>query len=237
VGFISRKEVIPMKGTYRDQSVSPWIENLAFDWESLASLGQRIQVKKDENVFIQEIETEYVYVIEEGRVRLFMTSRTGEEKHIAIIGKNGMIGECGVYDKNTYICSAAASSGAVLIRISLPVFLKALDDDASLMKQVLSMSQIKFQILLMHTLQLSFSSAFQRIADSLIHLAVKYGEAEGNHTVITVPFTHQEMANLVGTSRVTVANVMKQMQNEGVLRKEMGKYVILKMEKLQALLN
>jgi CRP/FNR family transcriptional regulator len=89
----------------------------------------------------------------------------------------------------------------------------------------------------MHTLQLSFSSAVQRIADSLIHLAVKYGEAEGNHIVITVSFTHQEMANLVGTSRVTVATVMKQMQNEGVLRKEMGKYVILKMEKLQSFLD
>jgi CRP/FNR family transcriptional regulator len=226
-----------MKGTNRDQTVSPWIENLAFAWESVTSLGQRIHVKKDENVFIQDIEADYIYLIEEGRVRLFMISHTGEEKHIAIIGKNGIIGECGIFEKNTYICSAAASSDSVLIRISLPVFLKALEDDASLMKQVITMSQIKFQIVLMHTLQLSFSSAVQRIADSLIHLAVKYGEAEGNHIVITVSFTHQEMANLVGTSRVTVATVMKQMQNEGVLRKEMGKYVILKMEKLQSFLD
>ncbi|QSO51186.1 Crp/Fnr family transcriptional regulator [Alicyclobacillus curvatus] len=37
---------------------------------------------------------------------------------------------------------------------------------------------------------------------------------------ISIPFTHQEMANLAGTTRVTVAQVFRRLEALGVLRKE-----------------
>ncbi|KIL37293.1 hypothetical protein SD71_00925 [Cohnella kolymensis] len=214
------------------KSVSPWVENLSFDWEPFSTIGSQISVAKDQPIFLQEHSNDYVYIIVEGRIRLFLSSPLGEEKHIAIIGKNGLIGESRLPSDNTYSCSATASSASKLIKVPSRQFHNLLSKNAEMTEQVLSIGAIKFRIMAMHILQLSFTSAMQRISLSLMQLALTYGEQQGDRFFVQLQFTHQEMANLVGTSRVTVANTINLLQNAGVISKANGIYIIEDMVKL-----
>lgn len=212
--------------SFFDDKTSPWMENLPYDWTAVASLGQTIHAHKHDTIFHQDQPARHIYVVLSGRIRLFLTSPAGDEKAIAIIGKNGLLGECGLFDHPTYNNGAIAASKATLLKIPVERFKEAFFATLSLAHQVLRFLDGKNRILASHTLQLSFYSATQRICFTLLQLGRTYGKTVDGRRIITVRFTHQELANVVGTSRVTVANTMKVLERNRILSKEGGMYVI-----------
>jgi CRP/FNR family cyclic AMP-dependent transcriptional regulator len=212
--------------TWVDDKASPWMENLPFSWHSLEPLGKKMMLQKHETIFHQEQVAANIYVILHGRIRLFLTSPAGEEKAIAIIGQNGLLGECGLFDLPYYNSSAITASKAMLLKLPIDTFRKKMEEDADITRQVLYFLNSKNRILSSHTMQLSFYSATQRICYTLLQLGRTYGKTDGQKRTITIRFTHQELANVVGTSRVTVAHTMKWLERRKILSKQNGLYVI-----------
>ncbi len=213
--------------------LSPWIEDLPFTWETFQQLGQKMLLKKHEYLFHQDQPTDHVYIVVEGRIRLFITSPSGDEKAIVIIGKNGLIGECGIFNIPSYNSSAITASNASVIKVPKHSFETAMKDDYHITKQILIIMDMKNRILASHTMMLSSYSAVQRICYTLLQLVHTYGKKTKMGDVIDLRFTHQELANLVGTSRVTVANTMKMLEKEQILAKVDSKYVITDVKQLE----
>lgn len=211
-----------------DTKSSPWMENLPYDWQDVAPLGQPILLKKHEIIFHQSEPAGHVYVVMNGRIRMFFTSPSGDEKTIAIVGKNGLLGEGCLFDHPTYNHASITASKATLIKIPKERFREAWTQNTMLAHQALRFIDLKNHVLISHSMQLSFYSATQRICYTLLQLGSTYGKIADGKRIITVKFTHQELANVVGTSRVTVANTMKELERQQFLSKENGMYVIEK---------
>lgn len=222
-----------MKKIKNESLISPWIENLPFSWEPLLQIGQKITFKKHEYIFHQDDSAEYVYIVAEGRVRLFLTSPSGDENTIAIMGEKGILGECGAFHFSSYNSSAIAASKVTVIKISKLAFETAVQDNHRLARQIMMIMNIKNRILASHTMMLSNYSAVQRICYILLQLVHTYGVKTKDGNLIKIGFTHQELANLVGTSRVTVAYTMKRLENERILQKNDNKYLIMDIDRLE----
>ncbi|MED1953503.1 Crp/Fnr family transcriptional regulator [Brevibacillus centrosporus] len=212
--------------SFFDDKTSPWMEDLPYDWHEVYPLGQTIPYQKHEAIFHQDQAAKHVYIVLQGRIRLFLTTPSGEEKAIAIIGKSGLLGECGLFDHPTYNNGAITASKATLLKIPVERFKEAFSTNLTLAHQVLRFLDGKNRILASHTMQLSFYSAAQRICFTLLQLGSTYGKGIEGKRIITVRFTHQELANVVGTSRVTVAGTMKELERRHILSKNGGLYVI-----------
>ncbi len=64
---------------------------------------------------------------------------------------------------------------------------------------------------------LVFGNAYQKIA-SVIFLSVeRFGEKEGESMSIPVPFTHKDIASLVGVTRETASIELKKLENKGII--------------------
>ncbi|MGE6230249.1 Crp/Fnr family transcriptional regulator [Paenibacillus chitinolyticus] len=210
-----------------NSSVTSWLEGLAFQWHPLPQLGQKLVLQKHAFIFFENQPNDFVYLVLNGRIRLYVTSPNGVEKTIAIIGKNGMIGENGIFDNAaSYNHSAIAASKATLIKIDRKKLEDTLKGNFELTRQVLLWVNLKMRIMSSQLLQLSSYSATQRICHTLLQLVDTYGLKNGEKEFIGIGFTHQELANLVSTSRVTAANTLKNLELTGVISKQNGKYVI-----------
>ena len=64
------------------------------------------------------------------------------------------------------------------------------------------------------------------LAHHLAQLAQTYGRAHAQGTAIGIAFTHQEMANITGISRVMASIVLKQLQQDGLVLRVQGLWVI-----------
>jgi CRP/FNR family transcriptional regulator, cyclic AMP receptor protein len=209
------------------QSLSPWLENLPFDWQDIVQFGHKIECKKHHVIFRQEEKADAIYIVKQGRVRLFLTSEDGREKALTIIGQNGLLGECGFSSSETYLTGAITVAPSVLLKYPIRTFEGFLLDDKKKMRQWMELTNIKMNILTKSSLQLAFGPSHRRIIDSLLHLALTFGQQESEKSlIISITFTHQELADLVGTTRVTVVNTLNKLIEEGFLLKKEKYYKI-----------
>jgi len=217
---------------------TPWLENLPNQWDLLKEIGTPIECKKDTMIFEQDDEAAHLYLIASGRVCLYATTPSGEEKALAFIGKNGLIGEYGSFGNLPHATSAITVSKTVLYRVSISRFRELLKQNFHLVEQLLHFESRKYRLLCAQALQLSYSKAPHRICATLIQLALNYGSPlEQDHIQITTTFTHQDMANLVGTTRVTVINTLKWLERHQILLKKEKYYVITDLRRLESLVQ
>lgn len=216
---------------------SPWLDKLNFDWSKLITLGQKIVMEKDRNLYHMGDPVDFIYIIIKGRVQLYLINEVGKEKTIAIIGKNGLLGEYKKQNHNYYVTSARTVSDAILVKINKKVFEDFLFEDKELSRQRLEMLSIKVELLAHTSLYLSYDNSFNRIVRMFLDLANGYGEEDEDGSIkIGISFTHQEVAYLIGTTRVTVANTVKNLMDSNLLEKRGRYYFIGNIEKLQDLL-
>ena len=94
-------------------SPSAWIELPHFSWEALlAEDAPTVRFRKGQTLFSQGDAVSRVLVIEEGRVRLVLLSAAGHEKHLAIVGTHGMVGECSAFLDGRHSVTAVAARSA-----------------------------------------------------------------------------------------------------------------------------
>jgi CRP/FNR family transcriptional regulator, cyclic AMP receptor protein len=56
-----------------------------------------------------------------------------------------------------------------------------------------------------------------RIAKLILRLSARYGTRVGKEIFLNVPLTHQEIADMTGTSRQTVTSALSDLKKRGVL--------------------
>ena len=213
---------------------SAWIEAPQFEWSGLVGEGgPQVRFRKGQTLFSQGDPVRQVYVLEEGRVRLVLLSAAGHEQHMAIVGAHGMVGECGAFFDGRHSVTAIASSDVVARPVAHQVLLAQMTQDSQCLRQVLWLANAKLRVLATQNLLLSQASATQRVAHHLLQLAATYGRAADGGTEIGIAFTHQEMANITGLSRVMVSNVLIQLQSEGLIGKVKAHCVVRNIDGLR----
>ncbi|MFD1031697.1 Crp/Fnr family transcriptional regulator [Metaplanococcus flavidus] len=213
--------------------INPWLENLNYDWESLYQVGIPISFLKNETIFNQNDEGDYIYIVRKGRVRLSLISQNGEEKALAIIGVNGLLGECSLNSEMKYATNAISASKCDLVKVERQDFINHIHSHPETYDHLLNLITKKYQLLCMQSMELSYTKAFTRVCATFIHLAKEYGQSvEEKEIKLTISFTHQEMANLLGMTRVTIANNIKWLLNESYIRKEGRHYIIKDLDAL-----
>jgi|SRR5699024_4414473 len=218
-------------------TVSPWLDQLDYDWTDIEKAGKTKHYKKNDMLYHFGDPVQAIYIVKTGRVRLFLTSIDGREKAIAIIGKNGLLGESNLYNPSSHISNAITASPTTVIAIQKDTFRKAIGNHRHYANQIIDMISWKVHLLSMHSLQLSFGTSMQRLCDTFIHLGLTYGQKDRHDNVkISISFTHQELADLIGTTRVTVSNHIKRLITENLISKPRKFYIIHNMKKLSEML-
>lgn len=217
-------------------SPSAWIEVPGFGWKTLtAGAAPAVSFRKGQTLFSQGDPVTHVHVIEQGRVRLVLLSEAGHEKHMAIVGTHGMVGECSAFLDGRHSVTAVASSDVVARPVDRAQLERCMAGDPACMRQVLWLMNVKLRVLANQNLLLSQATAAQRVIHHLVQLAGTYGEIQAAGVAIGISFTHQEMANITGLSRVMTSNVLIQLQAQGLIGMARSHCVIRDMRGLKRL--
>ncbi|SDQ17410.1 CRP/FNR family transcriptional regulator, anaerobic regulatory protein [Virgibacillus subterraneus] len=214
------------------QTISPWLENLDYDWSPLIDQAKTKELTSNIHIYDQGDQADTVFLVLSGRVRLFMLSSDGREKAISIAGKNCLMGENRVRKDNTYFENAVTASSVSIAYIPYAKFESIIYDNKDLMAQYIDLLNTKLRLATVYNLHLSYGSSIKRICDAFYHLAMNYGNKKDDGITIRIQFTHQELANLIGTSRVTVANTVNNLLKQQILVKKGKFYHIPKLSRL-----
>jgi CRP-like cAMP-binding protein len=95
----------------------------------------------------------------------------------------------------------------------------------------------KIDIMIDQIENISFKCSKERIANLIYRLASNYGKKDNKDVHLNLAFTHQELANLAGCSRVSVSRVLATLKSERIIRYSRNQFTVINMERLKKINN
>ena len=216
---------------------SPWML-MEIDWSSLTD-GLNPKTFKKGHVFYEQDEaSDYVYIVERGRVALRIFTTEGDARTIITLDAGCIFGNLSLFDDKANSCRAVSvSDEASVYIIPKPHVIRRINEDANLMHNMLLESNRVNRILTKQMELMSFRNAECIISFYLMHMANLYSEnssgGDGSERRLTMKFTHQDIADVTGLSRVCVSNVLSALMKEGIMDKQEGSYILRDSEALE----
>ena len=209
---------------------SPWLGLPSDSWNILTKLGKLETYKKNTILYNCNESCNYVYLVKSGRVEVYINNSQGYKKIIGICTKGSLFGELQLFDNKPNFCTSRVCSDAQIYKVPKAEFMNAIFTNKELLMVILESISSKIRILYTAIEFLSFRSSNARVALILISMCKDFGVKLKNEYKLNITFTHNDIANMTGLSRVSVSNIMIDFANSGVLRKEGNEYFILDLD-------
>lgn len=210
----------------------PWISDCDFSFIKNLPCARKKIYLKDEVIMYQGEYNKNIYYIEKGRVKYSVLNSDGKEKTVGIIVEGNIFGEVSAWDDNLGQCSVVSISEEVVVYYISDI--KVLLENTKHAKELIKSLVRKNNILMSEVISLNFKKAPQRLAKCILNLSKKYGtENNSGNIKILVSFTHQQMADLLGVSRVTVTNILNNMRKEEIIDYNSNFLVVIDSKRLR----
>lgn len=158
-----------------------------------------------------------VYFLRSGKVKIHQLSPLGREVILWFCFAGEIFGLAEVARGGGRVVNAQACEPSEVLAVSQEKFRDFLDHHpriAMLSMQVLSS---RLRVLGEMFVNLVSDDVNTRIAKLILRLSARYGTRVGKEVFLNIPLTHQEIADMVGTSRQTVTSALGALKRRGVL--------------------
>ena len=160
-----------------------------------------------------------VYIVRSGCIRLYKTLSDGRSINVGILGPNTIFAQEDSSEGLATGSTAEAMVPSTLSIVEAQDLARLISDSPDLASAVvagMTRRLTELQTLVEHLLVRDTSV---RLSVTLLNLAAKFGRpAEDGLQEITLPLTHQGLANMIGSNRVTVTRKLLELQHEGAIR-------------------
>ena len=160
--------------------------------------------------------------LKRGRVSVYMTSIDGMEKTLSTAYKGELLGEGAFFDKKPRVSSARAITACEVVMIDEDMLMQLFAKYPKFAFQLLEILANRIRLLSSQLDSMTFLQADARIASILLQ----------NEKDSVVNLTHEEIANAVGVSRVTVSKTLSRFAGMGFISTEYRKIIINNKEAL-----
>lgn len=182
---------------------------------------------KDEIIYLQGDTANNFCYLKKGRVKVYMTSVDGMEKTLNTASRGEMLGEGAFFDKKPRVSSAKALTNVEVIMIDEKKLTELITECPKLAFELLEILSNRIRLLSSQLDSMTFLQADARIAHLLLE-----SEQDGR-----VQLTHEEIANIVGVSRVTVSKTLGRFAKSGYILTEYRQIVLKDKDKMARLFS
>ncbi|MAO63754.1 MAG: cAMP-binding protein [Balneola sp.] len=170
-----------------------------------------------DEIYYQGEPARYLRVVVEGAVKLLEYTEEGKDVVLDILNPGSYFGSLKLLGSDVYTESAVAQSGSCILSIGLKDFREILQGFPSVGIAILDTSAEKLRSSQEHIKQLTTEPVETRIANILLTLSEKFGENKEEGTLIQLPFSRKDLADMAGTTTESASRVMSNFQKEGII--------------------
>lgn len=168
---------------------------------------------------------DYMYIIQEGQVKVTKMSEDGREKILEILGPGDFHGEMALLDRAPRSASVKTTTPCVLLALSRQDFLGLLKQNHEVTLELIRVLARRLR----ETDEQIRGLLFERVEGRTRRVLARHARepVPGRPGfAATQALTHQQLADLVGTSRETITRVIKELKDEGWLVQEGKRYLV-----------
>ena len=190
-----------------------------------------IKVARHDNVYTSGDHDEMVYFIESGQIKLLMLSADGKECLLAIHSDGDIFGELCLSGLGARLETATAMKATILKQIPCSQFFARLSRDA-LFEGFVRYLAVRIADQQQVIANLVTVDSEQRLGRTLLRLARTMGKKDPRSIRIELRISHEELSEMVGTTRPRVSLFMQRFHNLGLIETNKDRFLVIKEKKL-----
>lgn len=213
---LTREPAYPRSGEPAAPTV-PSEESILQEFERSGLRVVERRFGRGELIFTPGDPDEQLYFLRSGAVRVYKTYGDYKEATVALLKDGGVFGKLDLAESSSQDDFAEASTEARVATVRKPAvawLVKRRPDLALSLFSAMSERMKQSDDLIVTLLHREVSS---RLAALLSNLGDRFGERNGQETLIDVRLTHMELANMIASTREAVSKAMTELQREGLI--------------------
>jgi len=192
-----------------------------------------VSYRAGEIIYFPGDPSDTVYTQHRGRVRLSYVDDSGKRLTFGLIEPGQVFGETALAGEHTRRWTAEALCDSELCHIHRDDFLRFAQNNPKLALTVTRWVGERLVEIENKLEDLLFKEVPARLSRTLLRLAEQYGEREGESVRIGFKITHEELAQLIGSTRETTSLALGELERAGVLSKQRGAILLEDLERLE----
>lgn len=196
------------------------------DLNVLKRNGQNKSYAKNSLVIDEGDRPNCAYIINSGKVKIFLRGEQGKEIVLSILKEGGYFGEMSLIDKEECSAAVMAMEDTELTIISHRNFWDSLHAHPEIAERIMLGLVTRLREANKKISSLALMDAHERVVNVLLGLAQ---EQDGQLVIENRP-THQHIANIVGTSREMITRILKDLTAASHIKIDGKRLVILNPE-------
>jgi len=191
----------------------------------IAELAVPLFFKPGQTIFREDDILHSVYVIVDGRVKIYKQTSGGRFIALDILSQ-GALGDVSVFAEQPCAVAAEAMDDVVLLSFSLETMLKVINKNPTVAIYIIVGMAKRGRIVEDAITDMLSYGATNRVVKVLCMMNNEFGS--------TLIVSHQDVADMAGTTRETASRVLEKMKTEGIVDyKKDGKLHILNCNNLE----
>ena len=193
--------------------------------------SRAIKIARHANVYNSGDQDEMVYFIESGQIKLLMLSSEGKECLLAIHSGGDIFGELCLSGLGARLETATAMRATTVKQIPCSQFFARLSRD-SLFEGFVRYLAVRIADQQQVIANLVTVDSEQRLGRTLLQLARTMGKKDPRSIRIELKITHEELSEMVGTTRPRISLFMQRFHHLGLIETNEDRFFIIKEKKL-----
>lgn len=196
----------------------PLFESLSEDeLQALSNVTIARTFTRDSVIILAEEEGDTLFIIRRGQVKVSIVSEDGREVILSLLGPDAVFGELSLLDGKPRSANVIATEETDLIMLRRADFVQLIYRVPRIATALLAELASRLRKTDRQIEGLALLDVTSRISETLLQLAGERGVETAEGVVIQHRPTHQDLANMSGTTRETVSRVLKRLESQGYI--------------------
>ncbi len=184
-------------------------------------------------VFSPESHPHSLFLLEQGMVRIYRLSKDGGETTFGYVGPGEVFGELAAFGDFPRESFAVAVQASRVWKIPVVAFQTLLESKPGVVLEITRQIGQRLKRIESRVENLVFRDVRARVAHILLELAEDFGKQDDGHRELLVEFTQAELATLVGSTRQTVNESLRSLEEAGLIARNGRRLVLVKPDELR----
>ena len=166
------------------------------------------------------------YMVISGSVKIYTSNAEGQEKILSIMKAGDSFGELALIDQEPRSASAQVMEDAVLYALRRDHFLSLLKANFEITVGIMKELSARLRETNRQVHDLVFLDERSRITKSLVKIAARDGQRDGQQIYFRVGLNYDELAQLAGVKKDTLLQALREFQDRKVLQISSDHFVL-----------
>jgi CRP/FNR family transcriptional regulator/CRP/FNR family cyclic AMP-dependent transcriptional regulator len=200
------------------------------DLDAIAKVAISRSYRKGSIIILAEEEGDTLFIISQGQVKVSIVSEDGREAILALLGEGAVFGELSLLDGKPRSANVVATEATNLYMVRRSDFLQLLYKVPQIAVGLLAELASRLRKTDRKIEGLALLDVTSRISETLLQLADEQGEEQKTGIMLRNRPSHQQLANMAGTTRETVSRVLKRLESQGYITTRGRSIIMLREE-------